>query len=158
MRVMDKRMFLNIIIVSIVSFYLIFGIVYRGLFEESVPDLAEQSPWEQPYLIPKGLTLTQIDFPTGSQLIITESGWELNETHTEVANLIANNWQGLVVQDVSQYTAVPKGQTALAFIAEQAEPIVFRLVVEGEMMAIYRMSDQRLFKLPAELQPVIWTD
>ena len=151
-------MLLNIIIVSIVSFYLIFGIVYRGLIEESGPDLAEESPWEQPYLIPKGLTLTQIDFPTGTQLVLTDSGWMLDEKQNEVAALIANNWQGLVVQDVSQYDALPKGQTALVFIAEQAEPIVFRLVLEDDMMAIYRLSDQRLFKLPTELKSVVWID
>lgn len=151
-------MLLNIIIVSIVSFYLIFGIVYRGLLEETGPDLADESPWEQPYLIPKGLTLTQIDFPTGTQLRMSESGWILNEKQNEVAKLIADNWQELVVHDVSRYTELPKGQTALAFVAEQAEPIVFRLVIEGDMMSIYRMSDQRLFMLPTELKSVIWTD
>ena len=158
MRPMDKRMFLNIVIISIVSFYLVFGMVYRGLYEESAPDLVEQSPWEQPFLIPKGSTLKQIEFPSGTQLVISDNVWMLDKTPNEVAGLIANNWQGLIVQDVATYSQLPKGNNALVFIAEQTEPIVVRLVIEDETMALYRLNDRRVFKLPAELQSVIWVN
>ena len=159
MACMDKRLLLNIIIVSIISFYLVFGIAYRGLLEESEPDLMEDSAWDQPFLIPKNWRLSLIEFPNGSRLVETESGWSAGkQVKSEVVNLIANNWQQLLIQDVADYSTLPKGTTTLVFVEQQPGPIVFRLVQEQDNLLFYRLNDKRLFKLPVELKSVIWID
>ena len=76
---MDRRLLLNVIIVAIISFYLVFGIAYRGLLEESEPDLMESSAWEQPYLVPKGWSLSEIEFSKTIALIRTETGWQAGD-------------------------------------------------------------------------------
>jgi hypothetical protein len=158
MPAMDRRLFLNIIIVAILSFYFIFGIAFRGLMEDSEPDLLEASPWEQPFLIPKGWQLVRIEFPT-RQLTVTESGWSLDgQATSEQANLLANNWSGLMIQDVASYQDLPAGNTTLVFVLEQKEPLIYRLVEVDQKLQIYRMNDQRLFSLPAELKAVIWVN
>lgn len=156
---MDKRLFLNIIIVAILSFYLIFGIVYRGLLEESEPDLAESSSWDQPYLIPKGWTLSQIEFSATASVSLTENVWSAGEQLSpEIAGLIANNWQGLVIQDIGNYDVLPRGSTVLAFVNQRTAPIAYRMVLDAEHIRIYRLDDKKLFTLPVDLKPVIWID
>ncbi len=156
-RAMDKRLFLNIVIVAILSFYLIFGIAYRGLLEESEPDLAEDSNWEQPYLIPKGWTLTEIEFAPQIRLTPTAEGWQAGELiSTEVAGLVVNNWQGLVIQDIASYDELPVGTTVLAFVEQRTAPIAYRLIEQSGSIQIYRLEDKKLFTLPQDLKPVIW--
>lgn len=145
-------MFLNIVIVSILTFYFIFGIVYRGLFEQSEQDLTEASEWEQPFLIPKGWQLQRIEFGT-YQLTPVGEGWTLDgENITEQANLIANNWSGLMIQEIQPYEQLPSGETVLVFVADLKQPIVYRLVADEQMIHIFRMNDQRQFSLPLELK------
>ena len=155
---MDRKLLLNIIIVAIVSFYLIFSIVYRGMIEQNEPDLTDGSVWEQPYLIPKGWTLQQIEFPNAN-LQLSENGWSGGDkVSAQAASLIANNWSALVMQDVTDYDENASGSTALVFVAEQTQPIVYRLIQEADQIRIYRLTDKRLFTLPSDLKPVIWID
>ena len=155
---MDRKLLLNIIIVAIVSFYLIFSIVYRGMIEQSESDLSDGSSWQQPYLVPKGWNLQEIEFPN-TNLQLTDVGWTASEeVSPEVANLIANNWSALLIQDVNYYDENAKGATTLVFVAEQTQPIVYRLIQDGDQIRIYRLTDKRLFTLPSDLKPVIWID
>ena len=156
---MDKRLFLNIVIVAILSFYLIFGIVYRGLLEDSGPDLAEDSSWDQPYLVPKGWTLFHIEFSPTVSVILNDNGWSAGEqVSPEVASLIVNNWEGLVIQDIQSYETLPRGTTVLAFVSQRTAPIAYRMALDSEHIRIYRISDKKLFTLPLDLKPVIWID
>ena len=72
--------------------------------------------------------------------------------------LIANNWQTLMIQSVSEYQALPDGVTSLVFIAEQKGPIAYRVFRTESELLIYRLNDKRLFSLPAELANVIWVE
>ena len=156
---MDKRLFLNIVIVAILSFYLIFGIVYRGLLEDSGPDLAEDSSWTQPYLIPKGWTLSRIDFTPTVSVTLTDNGWSAEDrVSPEVASLIVNNWEGLLMQDMQIYDTLPRGTTVLAFVNQRTAPIAYRMALDSEHIRIYRIDDKQLFTLPLDLKPVIWID
>jgi len=156
---MNKRLLLNIIIFSILTFYFIFGITYRQLFEDQAPDLAERSPWEQPFLIPKGWTLERIEFPNQTLAKTDIEQWHfIGHEVTEQAKLIADNWSGLMIQERDQYIDLPSGKTILVFVAELQEPIVYRMLIDAEQMSLYRMHDKRVFSLPVELQNVIWVN
>jgi len=154
---MNRRIFLNVIIFGILTFYLLFSIVYRDVLDSQEGDLTEANPWEQPFLIPKGWTLERLEF---GEVIVsqnTQGQWTTNAVDAnEQANQVAENWTGLMVQDIVGFDEVASGQTVLVFVTETTQPIVYRLVLEDNQIILYRLNDRRRFALPAEIRDVIW--
>lgn len=157
MSVMNRRIFLNVVIFAILTFYLLFSIVYRDVLDSQEGDLTEANPWEQPFLIPKGWTLQRLEFGNNVISLNSDGNWSINgnETNAQVAQ-IADNWSTLMVQDISSFAEETSGKTVLAFVSETTQPIVFRVLIKDDLILLYRLNDRRRFALPAEISEVIW--
>ena len=65
------------------------------------------------------------------------------------------NWSELVVQDIEPFTQADEGLTVLVFVAETTQPIVYRLLMQGDQIVLFRLNDRRRFALPADIKDVI---
>ena len=154
---MNRRIFLNVVIFAILTFYLLFSIVYRDVLDSQEGDLAEVDPWQQPFLLPKGWQLRRLEF---GQKVLTQNSdgqWTINgQVASEQASKIANNWSELMIQDITNFQDQTSGLTVLAFVAETSQPIVYRIMLKDNQILLYRLNDRRRFALPAEISDVIW--
>lgn len=154
---MNRRIFLNIIIFAILTFYLLFSMVYRDVLDSQEGDLTEATPWQQPFLLPKGWQLQRLEFGELVLILNDDGQWTINGQDTSVrATKIAENWSSLMVRDISDFQEATSGQTVLAFVAETTQPIVYRILIKDNQIMIYRLNDRRRFALPEEISDVIW--
>lgn len=153
---MNRRTLLNFMIFGLVTFYLVFSLVHRNFFEQHAEqvDLLE-TKWQQKRLVPVPWTITRIE---AGDLVVkqTEQGWQLLANNQQLANpeqlqtLIAN-WQGVKPERIDFYQQLPEqGATILVFIAEDSQPLIFRVLQAEQQLHFYRMLDNRKFTLDAE--------
>lgn len=149
---MNKRIFLNVMIVALLTFYMIFNIVYNQLMEKHEPEEETVSDiWAGDYIVPGSWQLTRLEM-TSVTLQVDENGnWSEKSGAIEplAATAIALSWQNLAAKEISSYQQLPlDGETFLAFVAEDSQPLVFRLVEDNENLYFYRMIDQKRFSFP----------
>jgi hypothetical protein len=149
---MNKRLFLNVMIIAMLTFYMIFNIVYNRVLDHS-DDEPKPSPvvWEQSFLIPNAWDLIRIEIATVVIAKDIQGNWSSNIGNQEQSRLnnIANSWKNLQANSVSRYEQLPLiGKTVLAFVQEDSQPLVFRVVEEGNTIEFFRMIDQKKFSFP----------
>jgi len=163
---MDKRLFLNVMIIALLTFYMIFNMVHRQLVDQHEPEnqpdnVPVQSPWEQAVPVPHGWQLTRLEMAsvvlqrdaTGLWSIdkgSIDNGSVDNSQLGEVsATEIAKSWQQLQAISTAEYQTLPsKGMTILAFVAEDSQPLVFRVLTLNNELQIFRMIDKKQFNYP----------
>jgi len=151
---MNKRIFLNVMIVALLTFYMIFNIVYNKLLDKHEPESEViNDVWTGAYIVPESWQLTRLEM-TSTILQVDENGnWSENSGAIEplVATAIALSWQNLKATEIGSYQQLPlTGDTLLAFVAEDSQPLVFRLIEDNENLHFYRMIDQKRFSFPVE--------
>jgi hypothetical protein len=148
---MNRRMLLNLMIFGLITFYLVFSLVHRNFIEKQGGQVDEVlvTKWQQRRLVPLPWTITRIEY--GDKLLKRSSeGWQFMQAgqliaHDDLAGLI-ENWQQLTPERIDFYQQTPEqGITALVFIAEDSQPLIFRVVSDEQGLAFYRMLDERKF-------------
>jgi len=149
---MNKRLILNVMIIALLTFYMIFNIVYNRFLDQ--PDSEPQSNpvvWDQPFLVPNAWHLIRLEI---SSVIIqqdTLGNWSSNVDNHDpsMLNNLSNSWKNLQATSVNVYEQLPlQGQTVLAFVKQDSQPLVFRVVEEGNEIQFFRMIDQKRFSFP----------
>ncbi len=156
---MNKRIFLNVMIVAMLTFYMIFNIVYQRLINKHEPEAQVVTDiWEQPFLVPGQWQLTRIEM-TSIVIQVAETGkWSTNNKLVDatMADNIAKSWQNLQASEITDYQQLPlDGKTILAFVEEDSQPLVFRLVEQAEKLHFYRMIDQKQFSFPLSAKSLL---
>ena len=151
---MNKRIFLNVMIVALLTFYMIFNIVYNKLLNKHEPEPEIISDvWASAYIVPESWQLTRLEMAS-TILQVDENGhWSESRGVIEplAATAIALSWQNLKATEIGSYQQLPlNGDTLLAFVAEDSQPLVFRLIEDSENLYFYRMIDQKRFSFPLE--------
>jgi hypothetical protein len=130
--------------------------------EKHEPEPAQDSiadVWEGPLLIPDEWQLARLEMQS-VMLHLDENGqWSEinNKVDLPKANAIALSWQNLAATNTSHYQQLPlEGKIILAFVAEDSQPIVFRMVEKGESILFYRMIDQKQFSFPVTAKPLLF--
>ncbi|MFT5519772.1 MAG: hypothetical protein ACI9IA_000356 [Enterobacterales bacterium] len=149
---MNKRLFLNVMIVAMLTFYMIFNIVYNRVLDNS-DDEPQTNPvvWDQPFLVPNAWSLIRLEIATEVIAKDTQGNWSSTTGAQEQSKLnnIANSWKNLQANSISGYEQLPlSGQTVLAFVKQDSQPLVFRVVEEGNNIQFFRMIDQKKFSFP----------
>ena len=152
---MNKRIILNVMIVAMLTFYMIFNIVYNRVLDgpsETDEPVVTDVVWEQPFLVPNPWHLKRIEFPSlyiqryiedDAQQQWRSSNQQIDST---VLTNIANSWKNLQATNVMEYQDLPlEGSTILAFVDEDSQPLVFRLIETSEQLQFYRMIDKKVF-------------
>ncbi len=153
---MDKRIFLNVMIVALLTFYMIFNIVYNQLMEKHEPEQEQETindVWAGDYIVPESWKLTRLEMPSTTLQVDENSNWSESRGAIDplAATAIALSWQNLKATEINSYQQLPlNGDTLLAFVAEDSQPLVFRLIEDGENLHFYRMIDQKRFSFPLE--------
>lgn len=156
---MNKRLLLNVIIVGMLTFYMIFNIVYQRLLDrhDTEPHQAIDI-WELPNLVPAPWHLTRLEM---GALVIQKAengGWNssANNIDAETAAVIVHSWQTLQAREVIDYKSLPlNGETVLAFIEEDSQPLVFRVIQQGDSISFYRMIDKKQFNYPVSAKSAL---
>ncbi len=147
---MNKRIFLNVMIVAMLTFYMIFNIVYKRLVDKHEPDpqLEVVDIWQGSFMVPQAWQLTRLELPSTTIQIDDLGKWLSvnNKINPETVSKIADSWQNLAANQVTEYQQLPlDGNTILAFVAEDSQPLVYRLIKREDKMHFYRMIDKKLF-------------
>ncbi|MFT5451184.1 MAG: hypothetical protein ACI9N9_000668 [Enterobacterales bacterium] len=149
---MDKRLFLNVMIIAMLTFYMIFNIVYNRVLDQSDDEPQTNAiVWDQAFLVPNAWHLIRLEISTLVIAQDVQGNWSSNIDNQEQSKLsnIANSWKNLQANSVSAYDQLPlSGQTVLAFVKEDSQPLVFRVVEEGNDIQFFRMIDQKKFSFP----------
>ncbi|PCJ47999.1 MAG: hypothetical protein COA74_10105 [Gammaproteobacteria bacterium] len=158
---MNRRLVLNVMIIALLTFYMIFNIVYNRVLTNSDDDPQPVAVvWEQYFLVPNPWQLVRLEFnsPINTSIII-----QLDETGnwfkgrlagerrgtTATLNNIANSWKNLQAGSVTSYELLPlEGMTVLAFVREDSQPLVYRVVEQANEIQFFRMIDKKLFSYP----------
>ncbi|MCP4272592.1 MAG: hypothetical protein GY781_11590 [Gammaproteobacteria bacterium] len=166
---MNKRIILNVMIVALLTFYMIFNIVYKRLIDRHEPPSEKQLDvadiWQSPYLVPQIWQLTRLETPSVTLQMDKQGKWitgkpgqpsqadsEMSISGTKVSD-IASSWQNLKAEGVSDYQQLPlQGSIILAFVAEDSQPLVYRVIEETEQIIFYRMIDQKKFSFSLSLK------
>jgi hypothetical protein len=154
---MNKRIVLNVMIIAMLTFFMIFNIVYQRLINKhDTAEIVEIDIWDKPFLVPKPWQITRLEMP--SVIInLDESGqWTPNNQsmdQTRIATIISS-WQELEASSVSHYENLPnEGELILAFIAQDTQPLVFRMLDSGSEIIFYRMIDAKQFNFQRATKP-----
>ncbi len=154
---MNKRIFLNVMIVALLTFYMIFNIVYNKLLNKHEPEQEIVSDvWAGDYIVPESWQLTRLEMTSVIIQVDEDGNWSSNNSAIEplAATAIALSWQNLKATEIDSYQQLPlNGETLLAFVAEDSQPLVFRLIEDSENLYFYRMIDQKRFSFPVESKP-----
>jgi len=146
---MNKRILLNVMIVALLTFYMIFNIVYRQLVDkhETEPQPQIVDVWQGAFLVPQVWQLTRLEMPSVVMQLDKQGNWSSgNKSNVTAIAGIASAWQHLAAAQVSGYEQLPlEGQTILAFVTEDSQPLVFRLVEQEDKIHFYRMIDKKRF-------------
>lgn len=153
---MNKRILLNVIIVALLTFFMIFNIVYKRFIDKQEPSseaavASEVVVWDRPFLVPEQWHLSRIEMSSLVIQLDANDKWSSNDDtlDTEALALIANSWQTLEAASTSAYMKLPvEGFTVLAFIREDSQPLVFRVLVLSDEIHFFRMIDQKQFIFP----------
>ncbi len=148
---MNKRILLNVIIFALLTFYMIFNIVYEQLIdkhEPATPQVEVTNIWEEPFMVPRDWQLIRLELPSITLQKDSQGLWisvnktiDLNEAAT-----MAASWQNLQPTEITIYQNLPlEGSIALAFVAEDPQPLIFRIVKDSEKIHFYRMIDKKRF-------------
>ncbi len=166
---MNKRIILNVMIVALLTFYMIFNIVYKRLIDRHEPPPEKQLDvadiWQGPYLVPQIWQLTRLETPSITLQADKQGKWtasipgqpsqpdsEMTISGAKVSG-IASSWQNLKAEGVSDYQVLPlQGNIILAFVAEDSQPLVYRVIEETEQIIFYRMIDQKKFSFNLSLK------
>lgn len=149
---MNKRIILNIMIIALLTFYMIFNIVYTRFINkhESEP-VAEVDVWQQPFLVPESWQLKRLEMAGIVLQASDNNSWSAKDDRVDAstATLIAGAWQQLAASNINHYQQLPlEGITILAFVAEDSQPLVFRVIEQTDEIQFYRMIDQKQFNFP----------
>ena len=177
---MNKRIILNVMIVALLTFYMIFNIVYKRLIDKHEPAPEKQHDvteiWQGPYLVPQVWQLTRLETPSVTLQVDTQGKWSVSkpgksvESNPEIsdsdpmaseiaASGIASSWQNLKAEGVSDYQQLPiQGNIILAFVAEDSQPLVYRVIENSEQLIFYRMIDQKKFSYNISLKTQLVPD
>jgi hypothetical protein len=157
---MNRRIILNVMIVALLTFYMIFSIVYKRFSGNDDPQTevsselsAERVIWDLPFLVPEQWHLTRIEMsPFVMQLDANDKWSSLDDTlDSDALALIAKSWQTLDSASSTDYMKLPvEGFTVLAFIREDSQPLVFRVLILSDEIHFFRMIDQKQFIYPLE--------
>ncbi len=166
---MNKRIILNVMIVALLTFYMIFHIVYTRLIDRHEPSPEKQLDvadiWQGPYLVPQIWQLARLETPSITLQLDKQGKWtaskpgqpsqpdsEMTISETKVSR-IASSWQNLKAEGVSDYQQLPiQGYIILAFVAEDSQPLVYRVIEDTEQLTFYRMIDQKKFSFNLSLK------
>jgi len=148
---MNKRFILNIMIVAILTFYLIFSIVYKRVVNHQdteqivVQNIESDDVWQQPMLVSKPWNLTRLEIYSAQDKVILDK----NAKPSAQKTILLNSWQMLSALAVDKNNNLPMvGMTVLAFIEEDSQPLVFRVNITDEALLFYRMIDKKQFSFP----------
>ena len=182
---MNKRIILNVMIVALLTFYMIFNIVYKRLIDKHEPAPEKQHDvneiWQGPYLVPQVWQLTRLETPSIILQVDTQGKWKVSKSEAPVnpdseidgsgvvisealistiaASGIASSWQNLKAEGVSDYQQLPiQGNIILAFVAEDSQPLVYRVIENSEQLIFYRMIDQKIFSYNISLKSQLLPD
>ena len=159
---MNKRIFLNVMIVALLTFYMIFNIVYRQLIEKHESEPEQQSVvdiWQGPFMVPGSWQLTRLEMPSVVLQIDDKGQWSEinNKVDITTAAATALSWQNLAATQIDHYSQLPlEGAIILAFVAEDSQPLVFRMVECDESIYFYRMIDQKQFSYPVSSKALLF--
>ncbi len=156
----NRRIILNVMIVAMLTFYLIFNLVFQRVINspEELPEIVVDV-WDQPFLVANEWNLIRLELQDvtiqskqgQTERAVRESHWSSSNeqlTSSQIS-VIANSWQLLKAVQVSSFSQLPEdGLTALAFISEDSQPLVFRIIATDDELLFYRMIDQKLFRYP----------
>ena len=144
---MNKRLILNVMIVALLTFYMIFNIVYNRVLNKSDDEpQTEAVVWEQPFLVPNPWQLIRLEF--NSTIIQLDKQRDGQQT-TAILSNIANSWKNLQASSVTSYEQLPlKGMTVLAFVREDSQPLVYRVLELANEIQFFRMIDKKVFSYP----------
>ena len=161
-RQMNKRIILNIIIVGMLTFYMIFNIVYQRVIKKHDAEPSEQSQqiqqedvWQQPYLVPEHWHLMRLEIAGVVIQKNAQDSWIANQELKLTSNIasIVYAWQKLQASETKSYSELPlEGLTVLAFVEEDSQPLVFRVIDQEDTIQFYRMIDQKMFSFPLALK------
>jgi len=153
---MNKRLILNVMIVALLTFYLIFSIVYRQLIDKhETEEVPIASVWDSEFLVPQAWRLTRLEMPTITLQIDNNETWSdaRGVNDPAVASSIAAAWQKLAAAEINNYQQLPlTGITILAFVTEDSQPLVYRVLEKEYQLHFYRMIDQKKFTFPIALK------
>jgi len=172
---MNKRIILNVMIVALLTFYMIFNIVYKRLVDKHEPAPEKQYDvteiWQGPNLVPQVWQLTRLETPSVTLQVDTQGKWTASKPGASVksesdsmiseiaASGIASSWQNLKADDVSDYQQLPiQGNIVLVFVAEDSQPLVYRVIENSEQLIFYRMIDQKKFSYNISLKMQLLPD
>ncbi len=147
---MNKRIFLNVMIVALLTFYMIFNIVYKRLVDKHEVDPQQEAVnvWEGSFLVPGVWQLIRLEMPSITLQLDDQGNWSSSDNNMAptIISETATAWQNLAATSVSAYEQLPlKGQTILAFVIEDSQPLVFRVIEQGDEIHFYRMIDKKRF-------------
>jgi len=152
---MNKRLFLNVMIVALLTFYMIFNIVYQQLLNKHEP---EQEPeiitdvWASSFMVPENWHLVRLEMPNMTILVDSKGKWSEKSGNKDstIAASIALSWQNFAAPETQNYQQLPlEGQNVLAFVAEDSQPLIFRVVEQDNKLHFFRMIDQKQFSFPS---------
>lgn len=151
---MNRRIILNVMIVALLTFYMIFNIVYKRFSDQHVsePEAASEAVvWDRPFLVPEQWQLARLEMPPVVIQLDVNDTWSSNEESldSDTLALIAKSWQTLSATSAVDYMKLPmEGFTVLAFIREDSQPLVFRVLILSDEIHFFRMIDQKQFIYP----------
>lgn len=153
---MNKRLVLNVMIVALLTFYMIFNLVYNRVLNSSEDEPQPVAVvWEQPFLVPNPWQLIRLELNTTIIQLDNQGNWFRGrlkgdrQQPTTALNNIANSWKNLQASSVISYDQLPlEGLTVLAFVREDSQPLVYRVIELANEIQFFRMIDKKLFSYP----------